>query len=108
MSCFDSGSINNVKYASISQTSSGDLVAIVTSRKIRVVGLVLAASATLTVAFQSGGSTALTGAMTMIAGVPQVWPTSDGGYFQTIIGEKLNLVQTGAGTVAGCVAYQEV
>jgi hypothetical protein len=94
-----------VTYVSVSVTGSADLVAAVTGKRIRVIGLSLVASASMTFKLQSDSSTDLTGAMTMSTGVPINWKPSQLGYTQTNVGEKLACVITGAGTIAGTLTY---
>ena len=81
------------------------------NRKIRVIGYTLVAASAVTAKFQSGGSTDLTGAMSLITGVP-LSPHSDArlpagviGLFETNIGEKLNLVLGSGVQVSGHLAY---
>lgn len=103
-----------MRTAKIDLTSSGDIVAAVPGKKIRVTSLLLVASAAFTAKFQSGASTDLQGAMSMIVGVPiplPVAPSMPGelrGHFETAVGEKLNLVLSGSGQVSGCLTYELV
>ena len=95
-----------VKFAKIDTAASADLIAAVTGKKLRVLGLVLVTASSVTVKLQSGGSTDLTGAMT-VAGV-MVWPAAPFGYVQTNAGEKLNVVLGGAVQTSGGIVYVEV
>ena len=103
-----------MRTAKIDLAASGDLVAAVPGFKIRVTSLAMAASATLTAKLQSGAATDLEGARTMIAGVPLVLPFAPSipgehrGYFETAVGEKLNIVLAGAGQVSGFLTYEHV
>ncbi len=95
-----------VKLASVSFTSSGDLVALVSGSRIRVVSIVLVASGSLTVQLTDGtNSVNLTGAMSMVVGVPLVLPWNPHGWVQTAVSGKLSVVQSGSGTVSGCLTY---
>ncbi len=96
------------KYAAISFTNSGDLVALVGGRKIRVLSLLLTLAGSQTVKFQSGGTTDLSGAISLIQGVALQLPFQREGWFETVAGEKLNIVCGGLVNGAGCLVYQEV
>lgn len=99
-----------IKYAKIDASSTGgDVVAAVVGKRIRVISLFLTiTTAAGTVKFQSGGSTDLTGAMTFAAGGVQTLPHNPSGWFQTVAGEKLNMVLASAGQVSGALTYQEI
>lgn len=100
-----------VKYLAINIAASADLVAAVTGSKIRVLSLVLSGNnAATTATFQSGASTALTGVLPIPTAVmPLVLPYNPTGWFETVSGEKLNIVVAGAGTeVDGMLSYVEV
>ena len=93
---------------SISAASSGNntLLAASTGYKIRVLSYTLVAAATVTASFQDGaGGTALTGAMTLIAGVPLVVNLQKEGHFQTTVSTLLNLSLGGAVQVSGHLTY---
>lgn len=107
---FDGATHTNpvVQYAKIDTAASADLVALVAGKKIRVLGLVLVVASAVTVKLQSGGATDLTGAMSLIVGVPLVLPTSPNGYLQTNSGEKLNLVLGSGVQVSGVLVYAAV
>jgi hypothetical protein len=96
-------------FASISASSSADLVAAITAAKIRVVALFLTVTtAAGTVKFQSGATTDLTGTITLGAGAPLVLPFNEAGWFETAAGAKLNFVLSSAGQVSGALVYQTV
>lgn len=97
-----------VQYAKIDLAASGDLVALTAGKRIRVLSLTLVAAGAVTAKLQSGASSDLTGAMSLITGVPLVWPESPRGYVQTVSGEKLNLVLGGAVQVSGQLSYVNV
>lgn len=92
----------------ISAASSGDntLLSAVTGHKIRVLSYTLVAAGAVTVAFESAaGGTALTGDMSLIAGVPLVVPFEREGHFETVVSELLNLELGGAVQVSGHLTY---
>ncbi len=96
------------RYLSISAASSGNntLLAAVTGYKIRVLSYTLVAAGTVTAAFQSGATgTALTGTMTLIAGVPLVVDLQREGHFETAVSTLLNLSLGGATQVSGFCTY---
>ena len=96
------------KFAVISLAASGDLIAAVSNKKLRVINIFLIVDGQTTITFQSGGSTSLTGAIPLLEyqGLsPGYDPT---GHFQTISGEKLNLVLGTAVNVRGWLKYLEV
>lgn len=94
-----------IKFASISQTSTGDLIAAVTGKKIRVLGYTISSSANVTLQFTSS-STAISGVMDLgTRGNIYGGGSADAPALQTAVGEKLALTQTGAGTVSGHLSY---
>ena len=97
-----------LKYAKIDTNASGDLVAAVTARKIRVIAYHLVAAGAVTAKFQSGATSDLTGAMSCITGVAQSPGECMTGHFETVAGEKLNLVLGSGVQVSGHLTYQEV
>ncbi len=100
--------IPQVQYASVSFSASADLVALVASLRIRVLGLFLVASAAATLQLQSGGTANLSGVMSLIAGTPLVLPVNQFGWFQTASGAKLNAVMVGTAQISGAVLYVAV
>lgn len=98
----------NLKHAAITMTSSADVVAAVSAKNIRVVAFVIVCSAAVTVKWQSGASSDLTGVMSFAANAVVSPPFNPLGHFQTVAGEKLNIVQSGAGTIAGHLTYVEI
>ncbi|HKS27836.1 MAG TPA: hypothetical protein VJS44_08455 [Pyrinomonadaceae bacterium] len=100
-----------VKRAVIDCANSGDntLVAAVTGKSIRVLNIVLIASAAVTVRFESGaGGAALTGQMQLAANGGFAPGFDPFGHFQTAAGELLNLELSGAVSVDGWLTYVEV
>ena len=95
----------------ISLSATGELVAAIAGRRIRVLGYLMVAAGAVTVKFQSA-STDLTGAMTLATGVPN---TAMGGNSLDVIpdvetahGEALNLTLSGAVQVSGWLLYDVV
>jgi hypothetical protein len=107
--------MNTTRSVAIAAASSGAnaLVAAAAGKIIRVMQYTLVAAGTVTAKFQSA-STDLTGAMSMIVGLPIVaaGPVSTGGratpLFQTVAGEALNISLGGAVAVAGHLVIEEV
>ena len=93
----------------VTQTATGDAVSAVAGQAVYLFSGFLVASATLTLTIRDG-TTALTGAMTMIAGVPYNLRelTSGQPHLVTTAGNALNLLQSGAGTIAGWVKTAQV
>lgn len=91
---------------SVASTGNNTLLAASTGYKIRVLSYTLVAASTVTIAFQSGaGGTALTGTMTLIAGVPLVVPFQREGHFETAVSALLNLSLGGNVQVSGHLTY---
>lgn len=96
------------KFKKIDTASSADIIALVSSKKIRVLAGFLTVASDTTIKWQSGGSTDLTGAMTVKSGGGFVMPFNPLGYFETASGEKLNMVLGTAVQVSGVLTYVEV
>lgn len=92
-------------FAKIDASASADLIALVTGKKIRVLAGFLTVAADTTVKFQTGGTTDLTGAMTVKAGGGFVLPFNQAGYFETASGAKLNLVLGTSTQTSGGLTY---
>lgn len=100
-----------VKYAIIDHAVSGDntLVAAVTAKRIRVLGLHLVCAAAVVIRFESGAAgTALTGQMSFGANGGIVLPYDPNGWFQTAAGVLLNMELSAAVSVDGSLRYIEV
>ena len=101
------------KRAAVSGATSGDntLVAAVSGKKVKVLGLVLVADSTVAIRLESGASgTALTGVMTItvtddnpVIVLPMTTPGSH--WVETAAGALLNMELGGAVQVSGCVVY---
>lgn len=99
------------KFVAISASSSGNntILAAVTSKKIRVLGMYLISNGTVNAKFQSGASgTDLTGLGYLIANAGWVLPYSPIGWFETASNTLLNLNLSGAIAVGGALVYVEV
>lgn len=94
------------RFAKIAATSSGntDIVAAVTGRRIRVVKFTLITDAAVDVKFV-GGSTDLTGLLSLAAdgGLRETFDPT--GHFQTEPGEALKINLGGAAVVGGYLQY---
>lgn len=108
-SLYNGATALTVKRILINKTATGDLVALVSGKKIRVTNVFLMCSAALTVTFTSGtGPTSITGPIPIAANggfAPGFDPT---GHFETAAGEKLAMTISGTGTAAGWLNYVEV
>lgn len=99
------------KFAPIAASSSGDntIVALVSSKKIRVLSLVIMANGTVNGKFKSGTAGAdLTGLFYLLANVGFVLPYNPLGWFESASGVLLNLNLSAAIAVGGCLVYVEV
>lgn len=91
---------------SVATIGNNTLLAASTGYKIRVLSYTLVSAGTVTVAFQSGaGGTALTGTMTLVAGVPLRVPFQKEGHFETAASALLNLSLGGNVQVSGHITY---
>lgn len=99
------------KFVPISASSSGNntILAAVTSKKIRVLGMYITSNGTVNAKFQSGaGGTDLTGLGYLIANAGWVLPYSPIGWFETASNTLLNLNLSAAIAVGGVLVYVEV
>ena len=102
-----------VKYAKSDITSSADLVAAVTGKKIRLLALVLVSApvSTATWKLQSGASTDLTPVYEQDADTTPhiiIWPYNPKGWVETVVTEKLNVVLTNSMNFKANIVYEEV
>ena len=96
------------QFALISAAGSGDntVVAAVTGKRMRIIGIHMVAAAAVVARFESAaGGTALTGAMSMIVGVPFTAYNPLGLFEQDVVSELLNLELGGAVQVSGWLTY---
>lgn len=96
------------KFAKISSTDDGDTVALVSTKKLRVLSMYFVVAGATTVKFQSGATTDLTGAMSFAANGGISLPFNPVGWFETAAGEKLNHVLGSNVAIAGGLTYIEV
>lgn len=97
-----------LKFAPINAAGSGNntLVAAIASKRIRVHSLWMVATGAVAATFQTGaGGTALSGAMSLAANGGLVLPYNEKGWFETSIGQLLNLSLGGAVQVSGGLGY---
>jgi hypothetical protein len=109
---YDGGTaITNIRFATISASSSGNntIVAASANKKIRVLSLTLTFSGGVNAKFQSAaGGTDKTGLIYGVTGVPFVLPYNKLGWFETAASALLNLNLSAAVAVGGCLTYIEV
>ena len=101
----------DVKFSTVAQasgTASSDLVAAVTSAKIRVLSYTISADAACSVKFNSGASASTIANNIYLAANSTVVQSADLGLFETVAGEKLLLVKTGTANVSVTISYREV
>lgn len=96
------------KFAVVNLSASGDLLALVSGKRIRVVSMLVMAAADVTLTLRSGGSTAISGVLPLLAKSGFVLPFNPVGWFQTASGEKLDAVLGGSVDVDGFFTYIEV
>lgn len=96
------------KFAAISSTGSGDTLALVSGKKIRVLSMFFVLAGASTVKFQTGATTDLTGAMSFAANGGISLPFNPNGWFETAAGAKLNHVLGSSVGIAGGFLYIEV
>jgi hypothetical protein len=99
----------NVERVAIAATGTDNtLVAAISGKKIRVLQLVMVASAALVARFESGtGGTALTGQMSLAANQLFTLPYSPHGWFETAAGSLLNL-ELSTSACHGFLIYAEL
>ena len=98
-----------VKSALISEASSGSnlLVAAVTGKRIQVISGFAIASGTVIVQFLSA-ATPLSGTMDLASSGGFVLPYNPDGWFETAVGEALNINLSGAVNLGGALKYREI
>lgn len=102
-----------MKYALIDLNATGNVVAAITGKRIRLVSYVLVASGAGTVRWRSA-TTNLSGAMTVATGTPIVAPfapegmAGQKGHLETATSEALNLEISGSIQVSGHLVYEAV
>jgi hypothetical protein len=96
-----------LKSAQITNSASADVIAAVASNKLRVLSMVITASAACTVKLQSGGTTDRTPPFHIPAN-GNITISNPLGLFESVSGEKINAVLTGAATYSVFLSYREV
>ena len=102
----NAGAGKTLKTAVIDRATTGTIISAVGGRRIKVYSLRFLVTADLTVALRSGSSTLLEGAQDFAArtGVAEsVDPPAI--LYQTALGESLDVVITGTGSVRGVLRY---
>jgi hypothetical protein len=101
-----------VKFLRISQNTAAsfDIVALVATKKIRVLAVELTSAGIVGVSFKSKvANTTISGVHSLVAAAPRLsMPFNPCGHFETVVGEVLQLVLDAAILVAGHIVYQEV
>lgn len=98
------------QFATVELTESGDVIDAVANKKIRVIamfGSINAVGPDGTIKFQSGGATDLTGAMLLLSGQFFHLDFNPRGWFETVAGEKLNMVISNMDAFSGTIIYIE-
>lgn len=98
---------DELKFAASTITASADSIPAVSGKKLRVMSLVLSASAACTLKFQTNATSDVSGTFYLPAnGTINI--SNPLGLFETDAGEKLNIVQTGTANVGVSISYREV
>lgn len=96
------------QFALIDTAAAGNttLVAASAGKKVRVTAFLAVGAGATNITFQSGaGGTALTGAMPLAASTVIAAPDNPNGWFETAAGALLNLNNSAAIGVRGCLKY---
>lgn len=97
------------KFAKISLSATGDPIAAVTSKKIRVLAYNIMGAGAVNAKFQSNATTDLTGLKYIAAAGGGICaPFNPVGWFETVAGEKLTLNLSASVSVGGEITYIEV
>lgn len=97
-----------LKSASFSITATGTLISGVAGKALRVYALAYISGGVASVNFRDGGTTNLEGAFAHAANSGRVENVNPPAFlFKTSAGNSLDMVYSGAGTVAGRVSYWE-
>jgi hypothetical protein len=103
--------VQQVKYASVAcGTGDNEIVALVTGKKIRVLGYVLSPAGAVVCKFQSNGVAELSNEIQFVGAVLAPFSSgwNPGGHFETVMSEPLVLNLSAAVTTGCHVAYIEV
>ena len=99
-----------IKFAAISESTAAtnEIVAAVTSRKIRILGLFLMAADTNTLTIEDEDGNDLIGPVTVDPNGGFVLPPNGLGWQETPLTKALHLLQSAANQVGGSITYQEI
>jgi len=101
-------SLSDIGFACATGTAKTELVALITSRKIRVIALILSAAIAVNVTFQSA-STDISKVFTLSAtDLIVVLPHNPFGWFQTAAGEALSYTPDGVVATTCTVVYAKI
>lgn len=98
---------SELKSAFITGTASADVIAAVSSRKLRVMAMTITSVSGCTVKLQSGASTDKTPPF-HIAANGNLVQSNPLGLFESVISEKINAVVSGTTTYTVMLSYREV
>lgn len=98
---------NDLKFKALDLSASGDVVALVSSKKLRVTSLTISTDAACNVQLQTGATDNVTGKIYLAAN-GSVHMSNNLGLFESDSGEKLNAVITGTANVGISLSYREV
>jgi len=98
---------SELKSAFITGTASADVIAAVSSRKLRVMAMTITSVSGCTVKLQSGASTDKTPPF-HIAANGNLAQSNPLGLFESVISEKINAVVSGTTTYTVMLSYREV
>lgn len=96
-----------LKSALLTGAASADVIAAVASTKLRVLSMVITASAACTIKFQSGASSDRTPPLHLAAN-GNITLSNPLGLFESASGEKINAVLAGAATYSVFLSYREI
>lgn len=104
-----SGEIGDALFAPIDVSASGTVVTAVANKIIRVIALQLIASNTVNVKWQtSTGSVDITGFAYLVANSGYVLPFNPAGWFETVVGDALDINLSVGVAVGGSMTYVEL
>lgn len=106
-----SGATGPVKYAVVntSTAASNEIVAAVSGKKLRILGLVLLSAGAVDITIEDEDGTDLIGLLPVAAADSAlVLPVCELGYQETPAGKALHMLLSGAVQTGGSVVYQEI
>lgn len=99
---------DDLQTAVLDESATGEVIAAVSGKKIRVYAVALVCDAALAVNFRSGASTALEGAQAYAQNGGRTESVNPPYFlFETATGENLSIVISGSGNVRGRISYWE-